>query len=152
MKSKINLLKALLKEMAETRKQDKKAYRYNQSTFDKMVKNVIEKALKTGELKHTFHYPILPNDFYLLRTCEFYKQLNGKWEEQTQERKRITYLNVWSSDKDLVTAAHILYNRLRGKRSHLDDPEKEKRDRYVFLVDRWLEKLESLTKEESYVD
>lgn len=50
------------------------------------------------------------------------------------------------SNDEMITAAHILYNKLRGKKHHLKDGEKE--HEYIHTLTYWTERLAFLYEEE----
>lgn len=146
--NKIQILKQHIKECAEVRKNQKTAHRKNQSNYDKIVTNGILKALESGELKRNYTFETNKN-LESRHRGPLVKDLLSKYQE-VKEKYEGKY------HREYVTALHILYNELRGKKPHLASKECEDDFKKIHDFYRWatnyLEKAEELQESEERVE
>ena len=150
-KNKIKFLKEELKKISETHKTNKVNSRFNQSIYDKELRNPIIKAIDSGEIqKHGYSWLVYNIESY--RNRDLYKELHAKLVEKQKPVEHIDlgFKYYYCDIKKVLTAAYILYNRLRNKGSHIKNEEKE--NEYNYYITKWTERLDSIEKEEENVD
>ena len=145
-KSQIKFLKSEIKRLGALRRKYKNSTRYNTSEYYHQVWNPFLKKLKSGEVEKHSCYP-WNNQMYIRNSV--YKEL---YQNYCQNRKEVEKLDfgfpVWEESHNLaLTAAHVLYNEIRGKKSHLSENTRMKRYLYDWFIAKWIERMECVEEE-----
>lgn len=148
---KIRLLKKELKRLATLQRENKYNSRHNQSNYDLIIQKAINDALSSKKIKP--HFWETYAEYY--RYTDVYKEAYSEYIKVTKELPEVNFgfsAPSWDNGpKKALTAGYILYNILREKDySHIGNKEKE--HEYQDYFEKWLERLESLTKEDEIND
>jgi len=130
--NKIQILKEQIKKVAPIRRFQKVSERKNQSNYDKIITNGLDKLVSDGILKSR-------NSWQIFR-CEEYITLKSEYEKVKIDIPEPHY------NKNYLTSLYILYNRLRSKPSHFGKGNEEKENDYNYYIKKWLEWLEEEEK------